>query len=164
MKISTNTNCFMLRKTGWIIEGSNNIHLTFVKEFEWPVLSSSGEKQVGLLFKAWDGSSVTARVMLLNTEQDIYSEAMVGGKHANITPPTVDDLDVKIAAVLEPNGKIKSYAGDTMSELGDVLADAYFDEEETIQTLAQFKAQAGYIKISYFLQSKSETFEFIITN
>lgn len=163
MKLATRADAIMHLKQGWIVEGSNNVHLTFVRVFNWPGNDPVSVPKTGVFCLAWTKHHVETRVYPCGEDLDIYQEPMVGGKTAFTVLPTKEDLSVKALHVFDSDGTQSFFVGENFDEVGDAMADVFFDEDETIMTLTQFKAQSGYVKVSTFLQEAEKRNQFIIT-
>lgn len=140
--------------SGWIIEGDQNVYVRYAGCFFHPFKKSDDPEnpEVSLVFIAVNGTVATLRCWSKDTEIDIYTRPMVGDVDIVIDEEVFD----KRFAVVMKDSSFEYYAEDDSEKLASVLADAYFDEDETIMTLGQFKAQPTYAQLAYFLNNAEE--------
>lgn len=142
---------------GWIITEDKNAYIKHYHTFTWPWLTEKeiedGTNTTGAIFLMWKGDIVKPIVYRLDTEMDIWSESQVGSNPEPV--PDTAFVDDEFAVVLI-DGRIEYYTGGDGDAVTDAIANVYFNEDETIMTLAQFKAQPTYVKKSYFLQEGSK--------
>ncbi|QNI21275.1 hypothetical protein [Vibrio phage vB_pir03] len=144
----------------WIIEGTNNVYLECVKVIDWPFPAADKRTGApvmrrGIIAKVLVNEAQEIRIYPVETELDLYNAPMVGLAASEWNPNFPVDrewLDFKGAVVFEKDKPFVCYVGETTETLSNILADAYFDEDETIQTLGQFKAQSGYQKMANLFQ------------